>query len=85
MRVNNDRPHPGPLPQEREKHSPRLGHADAPGCRVIFSAKDEQAAITIATDELSNAVAPLSLSPGERAGVRAGVPPTNSTFSHYCP
>ena len=78
----NVRPHPGPLPQEREKRSPRLGGADAPGCRAVFPANDEAAAIATVTNEFSNNAASLPLSPGERAGVRASVKLTSAIPAH---
>jgi len=56
----NVRPHPGPLPQERENHSSRFGNADALDCTAVSSASDQKAAM-------------FSLSSGERAGVRASV------------
>ena len=40
----NNRPHPGLLPQEKEKRTPRSGEADAFSCRAVFSANDQQAA-----------------------------------------
>ena len=61
----NDHPHPGPLPQEREKRSlsfvldQRLDYADALPIKVEWLKR-------------------RSLSPGERAGVRASVKPFSS-------
>ncbi|TAK93389.1 MAG: tetratricopeptide repeat protein [Verrucomicrobia bacterium] len=69
----NVRPHPGPLPQEREKTSQVFSAVIARGSTTPFR-KNEQAATTAnrATEFSSNTDSP-SLSPGERAGVRAGV------------
>jgi len=66
------RPHPGPLPQERENRSAasvcaktvRLG-------KLFFSAHHGNAAAASGDIKLSNCDASLTLSPGERAGVRA--------------
>jgi hypothetical protein len=51
----------------------RIGGADVPGGRTLFAANDEEAAMTRRTFELSSDGDPRPLSPGERAGVRAGV------------
>ncbi len=67
----NTRPHPGLLPQEKENRSPRFGDADAPGYRAAFSANGPKAAMTRKTSEFSRDVHCCSLSPGERARVRA--------------
>src|SRR6266496_4408680 len=63
----NARPHPGPLPQERENHSPRSGDADAPGYRASFSTNDEAAAMTRRLSKLSRNADSPTLSSGERA------------------
>ena len=48
--MSNDRPHPGPLPQEREKRSPRFGDMNAPDCRGL-SANDRKAAVALRSGE----------------------------------
>ena len=68
----NIRPHPGPLPQERENRSAVFCEANAPGGRSVLETNELVAAIANRADEFSNPAALLSLSPGERAGVRAG-------------
>jgi hypothetical protein len=77
----NVRPHPGPLPQEREKRPPRVGATDALGRRSIFRERLNQAAIATVTPKLSCDAPTLSLSPGEKAGVRASV---NTNFPPRC-
>lgn len=42
----NAHPHPGLLPQEKEKRSLRLGDADARGCRAALVTNDKAAAMT---------------------------------------
>ena len=54
------RPHPGPLPQERENHSQPPGDSE-----------DQETATAKAFSEFSSDATNVSLSPGERAGVRA--------------
>jgi hypothetical protein len=73
--MRNVRPLPGPLPQERENHSPLFR---AFNLLLHFAGslpKNTVAAIATTTRELSGRVESLPLSPGERAGVRAGVAP----------
>ena len=69
----NDRPHPGLLPQEKEKRAQRLGGAEAPGGSAVFVPNKKAAANGMETNEFSSDVNPNSLSPGERARVRASV------------
>jgi hypothetical protein len=69
----NARPHPGPLPQERENHLPASGKATVLGPSISFHAKKKAAAIATAANEFWSDVERLSLSPGERVGVRASV------------
>jgi hypothetical protein len=77
----NTRPHPGPLPQERESYSPRSGYANALDCRAAFSAKDTTAVTSKGTSGLARDMCGCSLSPGERVRVRASVNLTSdSTF-----
>ena len=71
--MKNDRPHPGPLPQERENHSPRLDETDAVGGRAFAGANWLKAAKARETLELSESEDGCSLSPGERVRVRASV------------
>src|SRR2546421_6252483 len=70
----NARPHPGPLPQERVNRWPLFRDQRGIGARTHFRASLSEAAIATAPENFSNAAAVLSLSPGERAGVRASVP-----------
>ena len=74
----NVRPHPSPLPGERENHSPRSGEMSATdfGARSKMSGtKTEMAAVPAG---FSRDDASLSHSSGERAGVRLSV---NSNIS----
>ena len=67
------RPHPGPLPRERERRSAvvvEFGHAQL---IVRPDAKWREAAVARVANELRRRAEAFSLSPGERAGVRAGV------------
>ena len=72
-RESYNRPHPGLLPREKEKCSPRFGIADAPDCHAVSSANNQKAGIAMMTNGLSSDVDSHSLSPGERVRVRAGV------------
>ena len=69
----NDRPHPGPLPQERGKRAPSPCVAGA--SRVSFAFRFEESGV--ATDRLTLekpvSANRCSLSSGERVRVRAGV------------
>jgi hypothetical protein len=69
----NARPHPSPLPQERENRTPRFGEVDALGGRVVSSAKKQIAATTTVAVEFSEDAQSRSLCPGERVRVRASV------------
>src|SRR5437773_2150818 len=71
--VFNARPHPSPLPQERENHSPRFGDADLLGFGAAFSAQDQEADMTRESPGLSRDAQSCSLSPGERVRVRANL------------
>ena len=64
----NARPHP----QERENRAPISCHASTPGHVIRPLAKTRAAEIVIEANRFSGAIELLSLSPGERAGVRAG-------------
>ena len=68
MSLMNARPHPGLLPQEKEKRPPRFGHADALGFRAVSSANNKKAAIAAMTNELSKNSHRCSLSPGRGSG-----------------
>ena len=71
--ARHDRPHPGPLPQERESNIPRLSWANAFGRHICPEASGRKAATATLMDKFSSSVIIFSLSPGERAGVRAVV------------
>jgi len=86
----NNRPHPGPLPhppplcfgamQERENYSPPLRDANTRINPARFLVINRGAAIATRSNKIQNRAETLSLSPGERAGVRAVVH-TNYSFS----
>ncbi len=76
----NARPHPGPLPQERENHPPLLGDADGFGFWTPSKTNVISETKTRAASELSSDAAWPSLSSGERAGVRASVEPHLPVF-----
>ena len=61
----NDRPHPDPLPQERENGRLVFDDTNTLGCHAILLTKAEQAANTTVTNDFSKDAAPHSLSPGE--------------------
>ena len=69
----NVRPHPGLLPQEKEKRPPVFGGADATDCRAVFFANKKEPALTRGAYKFSRDAQNFSLSPGERARERAGV------------
>jgi hypothetical protein len=69
----NVRPHPGPLPQERENRVQRAGDADMPIDLRHLQVDGRKPPTAYRTHKFSSDVALLSLSPGERAGVRANV------------
>ncbi len=66
-------PHPGPLPQERENSPPPLGEADTPSASVRSLSNVVSAVSAQRASESSTSTDSPSLSPGERAGVRASV------------
>jgi len=70
------RPRPGPLSQERESHSPVFGEIVALVSSWCLVANDQPADTAHQSHTTASAVPTLSLSPGERAGVRAGVAQT---------
>jgi len=70
----NARPHPGPLPQERGRHSPRWWKPTPQGVGAVLERRSSNATEASKTIELSNSGRRLPLSPGERAGVRASPP-----------
>ena len=67
------RPHPGPLPQERGRRSRRLWKPTRPGVGAASERKGSNATDATEAIELSNSARQFSLSPGERAGVRANL------------
>src|SRR5450759_3501067 len=67
------RPHPGPLPQERENHSPRFEQYQYARLSYVLQPMTQNQRRQWRAKELSSDVTLLTLSPGERAGVRAGV------------
>jgi hypothetical protein len=69
----NARPHPGPLPQERANRSPGLGDTNALSFGRAFGAMTHNAVTATMTAKLTSDCNWLSLSSGERAGVRADV------------
>jgi len=71
--LNSTPVHPGPLPQERGNGSPFSDEVDASGCRTCLEANDKGAAFATVADAFSSAAAALTLSSGERAGVRASL------------
>jgi len=71
--LSEARPHPNPLPQERGEHLPPSGNNNAAGYRSILSADNIKAGTATLISELPERAARFSLSPGEGAGVRAGL------------
>ncbi len=69
----NVRPHPGPLPQERENYRPFSNKANRLCSAKQFVANEQSTAVAIHTNKFSRNGTSLSLSRGERAGVRASV------------
>ena len=67
------RSHPGPLPQEKENLSLRLGDANPPGCHVGFFRESPEGGTLRATSGIHKAGNRCSLSSGERVRVRASV------------
>jgi len=68
----NARPHPGPLPQEREKRAPLLGVMSGLGISLPPFTNGLQSVLTPRANKVSRDMDSFSLSPGERAGERAG-------------
>ncbi len=78
----NARPHPGPLPQGEGGSQSVVGnHANAgkPDSALSAPAGHSAASKPSATESPAS-VATFPLSPGERAGVRAGTPPSSSSI-----
>jgi hypothetical protein len=69
----NVRPHPGPLPQERENRLQWAGDASMTVDLRHHQADSQKMATAYQTHKFSSDVALLTLSQGERAGVRASV------------
>jgi hypothetical protein len=65
------RPHPSPLPREREKRWQRSLNTTPLGADAVFERTPNHATNATKAFELSSIVQNLPLSPGERAGVRA--------------
>ena len=63
------RPHPGPLPQERENRQPPFGNVTTLGTRPLLEANERKTGLAELNARISRNVNLLSLSPGERAGV----------------
>ncbi len=78
------RPHPGPLPQERENHSAVAGEPGRAQFALRLEAKPKETETTRETSELPESVDSRPLSPGERARVRASQI-TNFVFSQFTP
>jgi hypothetical protein len=66
------RPHPGPLPQEREEHPTDAGEFERDRFAMCHGVKWNEQAMAQAANETRTSADGFSLSPGERAGVRAG-------------
>ena len=62
------RPHPGPLPEEREKHSPVLWLNNRAWLSCASETKDKEAGTAVVKSEFSSTVPTLTSSSGERAG-----------------
>src|SRR5579862_7108703 len=73
QRGESARRRPGPLPREREEHWPRSWNTMPVDGPAVFEQRRNNAASASEPFELSRAVHNRSLSPGERAGVRANV------------
>ena len=71
--VMNARPHPGPLPQERENHPPDSGDANLSKFSGRLMANVTGTEASTVTSNLFSDTRSFSISPGERAGVRASV------------
>lgn len=78
------RPHPGPLPQEREKNIPSASASNRRGDQILFAVNHLVQVIAIRACELSSRATSLSLSPRERAGMRADVSRFQSFASTSC-
>ena len=79
-------PSPGPLPQKREDRPAVAGESERPRFFVRRIVKINWTAIAPTQCEISRSTDDFSLSPGERAGVRASVK-TNFGFlskHHRC-
>ena len=71
----NARPHPVPLPQEKEKHSPASSIPKRLGESLVHTSSEQKAEAGFDACEPPSGAAAPSLSPKERAGVRASVSP----------
>jgi len=73
--MKDARPHPGPLPQERENRSAGAGEIEHAKFIACLEAKSSEAALARETNEFQKRAESSTLSSGERAGVRASVKP----------
>ena len=71
--VMNARPHPGPLPQERGNRSQGFIGAEVSGFSPRLETNHMKAGTGMVAHEFFSDAQSFSLSPGERAGVRASV------------
>ncbi len=77
-----NRPNPVLLSQEKVNHLPRFGDNRRSGFVSHLSVFDPAAAIGTTTQEYNKCATTFTLSPGERAGVRASHFSQKSLFSH---
>lgn len=77
----NDRPHPSPLPREREIFSALLADSDSGFCGALLRAGGNNATNAAASGRFPAEIVKLSRSPGESGRVRASV--TSRFSSHF--
>ena len=73
-------PHPSPLPQERGMRSALFGNSETVGCSLRLAASINEGEAETKKLLFHKTRDSFTLSPGERAGVRASVPQTNLFF-----
>jgi hypothetical protein len=73
--MNNARPHPGPLPQERENRSTVAGKAGSAQLFKRSKTKWSEVESAQMTHTFTSRTDACPLSPGERVRVRASVQP----------
>jgi hypothetical protein len=78
--VMDIRPHPGPLPQERENRAPASGKSKAHFGRAFYPLSGKAAATASEAKKYPDTAIIFPLSPGESAGVRAGVISSHTNF-----